>query len=84
MTLSITLDERTEAGLRQMSDELGQDEAVVAARLVTRAVLMARPKPVYDTEALKALYTEFEEEDMALAESDAEHRQALLEYEDNA
>jgi hypothetical protein len=78
-TLTITLDERTEADLRRLSDAAGSaSPSEYAARLLARAVRAARPRPVYDIEAIRANCTEFAAEDEALAESDIAHPAELL------
>ena len=84
MTISITLDERTESALRDLSFADGADVSRTAARLLARAVRAATPRKPYDTVALAAIYKPFEAEDLALAESDLEYRQALLEAEDHS
>lgn len=83
-TLTIRLDERTVEGLRQLGAREGSGPDAVAARLLARAVRAARPRPMYDTEALKAAYAEFAAEDETLAESDIEERARLLAEEDVA
>lgn len=82
MTLTLTLDPRTEADLHAMSAREGTDASLLAARLLARAVRAARPRPVYDAERLKAYAAENEAEELALADSDLEHRAALLAQED--
>ena len=82
MDLMIQVDERTEAGLRTLSEAEGGDLEAIAGRLLARAVRAARPRPVYDAEELKARYAEFAEEDEALAESAREERAQLLIDED--
>jgi hypothetical protein len=80
-TLTITLDERTEADLRRLSDAAGSaspSEYAARLRLLARAVRAARPRPVYDIEAIRANCTEFAAEDEALAESDIAHPAELL------
>jgi hypothetical protein len=80
-TLTLKVDERTAESLRQLGEREGRDPSEIAARLLARA---ARPRPVYDTETLKAAYAEFADEDAALAESDTEERARLLAAEDTA
>lgn len=82
MTIAITIDDRTEAALRALSSHSGADVADLAARLLARAVRAATPRRPFEAEGLKGLYARFEGEDLALAESDPEHRFALLEDED--
>ena len=83
-TIEITVDERTLAGLQEMAaaQKIGVEE--MASRLLKRAIRAARPKPVYDIEALRAYAKEFEAEDLALADSGSAHRLELLEAEDRA
>ena len=83
-TLTITLDDSVEAWLKQLSTAEGADMDRVAARLLRRAILAARPRPVYDLEAIRANAEEFAAEDLALAESDVAHRAELLAQEDAA
>lgn len=83
-TLTIMIDERTEADLVRLSLTEGTDTSRVAARLLARAVRAARPRPTLDVEAFKSVYTDqFAAEDLALAESDLEHRASLLSAEDS-
>ena len=77
-THTITLDEVTEAGLQSLSAKEGRQASEYAARLLARAVRAARPKPVYDSALLKAYAAENAAEEEALANSDPEHRLALL------
>ena len=84
-TLTITIDERMEAELRRLSAAAGEaSPSEYAARLLARAVRAARPRPVYDVEALKAYAEEYADEELALADSDQAHRAELLAYEDAA
>jgi len=53
MSLEIVLDGASAKSLQEMSARLGIDPAVMASRLVKRAILLARPRPVFDTEMLK-------------------------------
>ena len=78
------MDARTEAGLQRLSAAEGISPSDLAARLLARAVRAARPRPVYDIEAIKANCAEFAAEDEALAESDIAHRAELLAREDTA
>lgn len=78
----VMIDERTEAGLHQMSANQGRGPGQVAARLLARAVLSARLRPVIDEEALKAYARENADEELALADSDLVHRAELLAQED--
>jgi len=81
-TLTVRIDERTEAGLEQMSTKEGRAQSQIAARLLARAVLSARLRPVIDEEALKAYARENADEELALADSDLVHRAELLVQED--
>ncbi len=83
-TLTITMDEVTTADLQRLSAQEGQQASEYAARLFARAVRAARPKPVYDIDALKAAYAEFAEEDIALSEATVAEHAELLAYEDRA
>jgi hypothetical protein len=60
------------------------DVSETAARLLARAVRAARPRPVYDIEAIRADMAEFGKEDLALAESGLQERAVLLATEDMA
>ena len=84
IALTITIDEQTAQHLRQMAQERGIDTAVMASRLLRRAVRAARPRPVYDVETLNAYAAENMAEELALADSDSKHRAELLAYEDGA
>jgi len=77
----ITLDEVTEADLQRLSAKEGRQASEYVARLLARAV---RPRSVYDSAILKAYATENQAEDLALADSDLEHRAQLLTDEDAA
>lgn len=81
-THTITLDEVTEAGLQRLSAKEGRQASDYAARLLARAVRAARPRPVYDSAMLKAYAAENAAEEEALANSDPEHRAALLTAEE--
>ena len=83
-TLTITIDEQTARHLWQMAQERGIDPSVMASRLLRRAVRAVQPRPVYDVEALRAYVVENMAEELALADSDSEHRAQLLAYEDQA
>ena len=84
MILEVELDENAAKSLREMSAPLGIAPAVMAARLIKRALRAARPKIIFDLEVLKAYAAEHGAEDLALAESDLEHRVQLLADEDEA
>ena len=83
-TLMVMIDERTDAGLQQMSASEGCDSSQVASRLLARAVLFARSRPIFDEEALKAYTAENAAEELTLADSDLVHRADLLAQEDAA
>lgn len=82
-TLTIT-DSFVETQLQQISSAENKDMDRVTTRLLKRAILAARPRPVYDLEAIKANAAEFAAEDLALADSDSAHRAELLAQEDAA
>lgn len=84
MTLTIAVDEGTETALRDLCQTDGSAIDALAARLLARAVRAAMPRPTYDIEAIKLAVAEFEEDELALADSDTEHRHELLEAEDRA
>ncbi|MDQ2799462.1 MAG: hypothetical protein M3Y13_07460 [Armatimonadota bacterium] len=84
MTLTITLDKRSEESLQKISTEQGVELTNMASRLLQRAIRAAQPKPVYDIEALKAAYAEFADEDIALSEATVAEHAALLAHEDQA
>ena len=83
-TLTIAIDECTEAGLRRLCAAENASPDEIAARLLARAVRAARPRPAHDIEALKAYAAEYAAEEEALAESDRAHRADLLAHEDRA
>jgi hypothetical protein len=83
-TLIVNIDEHTASGLRRLCEPEGSEPDALAARLLSRAVRAARPRPVYDIEILKATCAEHAAEEEALAESDAEARAELLAQEDAA
>jgi hypothetical protein len=84
MTHSIEINESTRAGLQELAGATDADPSRTASRLLARVVRAAMPRPTYDIEAIKLVVAEFEGEEIALAESDLEHRLALLEAEDRA
>lgn len=84
MTLTITLDKRSEEALEKISAGQGMELSNMASRLLQRAIRAAQPKPVYDIEALKVAYAEFAEEDIALSEATVAEHAELLAYEDQA
>ena len=81
-TLTIIIDERTEADLHRMSTAEGTDASRVAARLLADAVQAVRPRPKFDRTALEAYAAEYHAEEVALADSDLAHRVELLSAED--
>lgn len=83
-TLTITIDEATEAGLHQLSAQEGRQASEYVARLVARTVRASQPEPVYDIDALKAAYAEFAEEDIAFSEATVAEHAELLACEDRA
>jgi hypothetical protein len=83
-TLNVHIDAQTENGLRQLSQKEGNDISQTASRLLARAVRAARPRRVYDVEAIRVANAPFQTEDEALAESDRTHRADLLAEEDRA
>lgn len=83
-TLDVTVDELTFTFLEKLALARGINIDEMASRLLKRAIRAARPKPVYDVEALRAYAKEFEAEDLALADSGSAHRLELLEAEDRA
>ena len=83
-TLTLTINEITEADLKRLSAQEGREASDYAARLLARAVRAARPKTVHDIDALKAVYAEFSEEDMALSEATVAEHAKMLDYEDHA
>lgn len=83
-TLTITLDEATEAGLHQLSTQEGRQPSEYVARLVARTVRAARPRRAFDPELIRAYTKENRDEEEALADSDSAHRAELLAQEDKA
>lgn len=81
-TMAIELDDRTVEGLNRISAQAGDDPARIAARMLSRAVRLARQHPVYDANALRVATREFAADEGALAESDLPHRADLLRAED--
>lgn len=81
-TLTITIDDATEASLQRLSATEGRPASDYAAQLLARAVRAARPRPVFDPEVLKAYAAENAAEESALADSDWEHRAGLLAREE--
>ena len=83
-TVTLTMDAHTERELQALSDQEGIPVSEVALRLLRRAIRAKRPRPTFNVETVRALAAKFQEEDLALAESDQEHRAALLADEDTA
>ena len=83
-TLTLTINEITEADLKRLSAQEGREASEYAARLLARAVRAARPKPVYDIDELKTAYAEFAEEDIALSEATVTEHAGLLAQEEQA
>ena len=81
-TVTIPLDGQAEQTLQEMSARQGIDPVEMASRLLKRAIRAARPRPVFDLEAVRAYVEENAAEELALADSDSEHRAELLAYED--
>ena len=81
-TITLAIDEVTEASLQQLSAKEGRQASEYAARLLARAVRAARPRPVFDSAMLKAYAEENRAEELALADSDVEHRAELLANEE--
>lgn len=84
MTLTITIDNKSEQSLQQMSKQNGIEPHDMASRLLRRVLRAALPKPIYDVEALKAAYAEFAEEDLAFSEVTVAEHAELLAHEDRA
>jgi hypothetical protein len=83
-TLSIRIDTQTEAELRRLVGQDGNDLCEVAARLLARAVRAARPRVHFDPDAIRTANATFTEDDDCLAESAGAERLALLVREDAA
>ena len=83
-TRTITLDGPSDAVLVELSRKESVEPDELASRLLRRALRVARPRPVYDIEAIRANCEEFAAEDAALADSDSQHRADLLAQEDAA
>ena len=81
-TVTIPLEGQAEQTLQEMSARQGIDPVEMASRLLKRAIRAARPRPVFDLEVLKAYSEENSAEELALADSDLEHRAELLAHED--
>ncbi len=83
-TLTLTINEITEADLQRLSAQEGREASEYAARLLARAVRAARPCPVFDVELLRAYTEQNREEEEALADSGSAHRAELLAQEEKA
>lgn len=79
---TILLDPASEARLRELSDRERTDPDRLAARILRRALLAARPRPTFDAAVLRAYTAENAAEEEALADSDLAHRADLLARED--
>ncbi len=82
-SLLITLDDPTRRRLDSLSRLEGIAAEDAAARLLRRAVMGARPRRTFDTDAILRINEPFAHEDLALAESDSESRLELLLAEDS-
>lgn len=82
--LTLTLDASTRADVARFAARWGVGESEAALRLLRRGVRAWRPRPVYDLDAIRAYTAAHAAEDLALADSDPEHRLALLIAEDEA
>lgn len=67
-----------------MSSPRSTNSAEMAARLIRCAIRAARPRPLFDSALLRAYAAENQAEELALADSDLEHRAQLLTEEDAA
>lgn len=65
-----------------MSTPHSTNPAETAARLNRRAIRTTRPRPLFDSAMLKAYAAENHAEELALADSDLEHRAQLLAEEE--
>jgi hypothetical protein len=83
-TITLTVDERTGEQLDRLSNEEEIPTSEMALRLLRRALRARQPKQAWDGEVIRAQSALFAEEDSLIAESDQEHRAALLQAEDNA
>ncbi|MGI4790550.1 MAG: hypothetical protein ACRYFS_17065 [Janthinobacterium lividum] len=81
-TLTLTINETTEADLQRLSAQEGSQASEYASRLFARAVRAARPRPALDPELLKAYTEENRVEEEALADSGSAHRAQLLAQEE--
>lgn len=83
-TITLTVDERTGEQLERLSTEEDIPTSEMALRLLRRALRARQPRQAWDVETMRAQSALFAEEDSLLAESDQEHRAALLQAEDDA
>ncbi len=67
---------------RTMSTPRSTNSMEMAFHPTNRAVRAARPRPVFDSAMLRAYTAENQAEELALADSDLEHRAQLLADED--
>ena len=77
-TLTINIDDSTARNLKEASERDGYELGEAAARYLKRALLLARPRPKYDIEKIRAANAEFIEEDRAFDDLDAEETVELL------
>jgi hypothetical protein len=77
-TVTLELDTRTENNLNSLSASEGVPASEIAVRLLRRAIRSQRPRPSVDWEAVRIHAAEFAAEDLALADSDREHRAVPL------
>ena len=82
--VQLDIDDRTAAQLEALGQIEGESPHMLASKLLTRAVKLARRRPAVDREALRKAYAECEEDELALAESGIEERAKLLQEEDEA
>ncbi|MEP6755515.1 MAG: hypothetical protein ABJA67_08450 [Chthonomonadales bacterium] len=71
VTIPVQLDDATERTLKRLIDSDSVDVSAVASKLLARAARDARSRRVFDPIAIKAVYAEFEAEELQLAESGA-------------
>jgi hypothetical protein len=83
-TLEIQIDDRTASDLKVLGEMEGKPADSIAAKLLMRAVKLARKRPRFDKEAISKAYAGCEEDEFTLAESCIEHRAQLLRDEDEA
>jgi hypothetical protein len=76
--LLIRIDDHTSKQLETMSRSEGVGAEDLAARLLRRAIINARPRARFDADTVLHSNAPFAQEDLELAESDSEHRLASL------